>query len=135
MEDFEIGSEAKGMPCKHKFHHACIVPWLELHSSCSVCRFQLPSDNSKIEANGGRNNEERERERVGSLQAQNNSRIGVVEDKTGNGRRFLIPIPWLFDGLPFSSGSQSGGTLASPALPGSESSQGRRDENLNFVFF
>ncbi|CAN1245672.1 E3 ubiquitin-protein ligase SIRP1 [Linum grandiflorum] len=43
LEDFELGSEAKEMPCKHKFHEGCIHPWLELHSSCPVCRFQMPT--------------------------------------------------------------------------------------------
>lgn len=42
LEDFEIGTEAKEMPCKHKFHGGCILPWLELHSTCPVCRHQLP---------------------------------------------------------------------------------------------
>ncbi|XP_072954959.1 E3 ubiquitin-protein ligase SIRP1-like isoform X2 [Typha angustifolia] len=36
LDDFEVGSEVKEMPCKHKFHTPCILPWLELHSSCPV---------------------------------------------------------------------------------------------------
>ncbi|CAL5354289.1 unnamed protein product [Camellia sinensis] len=56
LEDFEIGTEAKEMPCKHKFHSGCILPWLELHSSCPVCRYQLPSDESKFDSDGSRNN-------------------------------------------------------------------------------
>ncbi|XP_006650785.1 E3 ubiquitin-protein ligase SIRP1-like [Oryza brachyantha] len=47
LEDFEMGTEAKEMPCQHKFHSQCILPWLELHSSCPICRFQLPSEESK----------------------------------------------------------------------------------------
>ncbi|KAG8061469.1 hypothetical protein GUJ93_ZPchr0003g17680 [Zizania palustris] len=47
LEDFEMGTEAKEMPCQHKFHSHCILPWLELHSSCPICRFQLPSEESK----------------------------------------------------------------------------------------
>ncbi|KAG0467445.1 hypothetical protein HPP92_018411 [Vanilla planifolia] len=55
LEDCEIGMEAKEMPCKHKFHTGCILPWLELHSSCPVCRFQLPGDETKTSsrAEGG----------------------------------------------------------------------------------
>ncbi|CAF1934975.1 BnaC05g39950D [Brassica napus] len=43
LDDFEIGVEAKEMPCKHKFHSECLLPWLELHSSCPVCRYLLPT--------------------------------------------------------------------------------------------
>lgn len=48
LDDFDVGSEAREMPCKHKFHGDCILPWLELHSSCPVCRFQIEADESKI---------------------------------------------------------------------------------------
>nr|VDC93604.1 unnamed protein product [Brassica oleracea] len=44
VKDLEKGSEAKEMPCKHKFHIQCIVPWLELHNSCPVCRYVLRPD-------------------------------------------------------------------------------------------
>ncbi|OVA13249.1 zinc finger protein [Macleaya cordata] len=56
LDDFEIGTEAKEMPCKHKFHSGCILPWLELHSSCPVCRFQMPTiDGSKADEDGSEN--------------------------------------------------------------------------------
>lgn len=51
LDEFEIGSVAREMPCKHKFHSGCIMPWLELHSSCPVCRFQLPVEETK-DSNG-----------------------------------------------------------------------------------
>ncbi|KQK21885.1 E3 ubiquitin-protein ligase SIRP1 [Brachypodium distachyon] len=44
LDEFAAGAEAKEMPCKHWFHGECIVPWLEAHSSCPVCRYQLPTD-------------------------------------------------------------------------------------------
>jgi E3 ubiquitin-protein ligase RNF115/126 len=47
LDDLERGSQAKQMPCEHKFHSPCILPWLELHSSCPVCRFELPSEDTK----------------------------------------------------------------------------------------
>ncbi|XP_022746858.1 E3 ubiquitin-protein ligase SIRP1-like [Durio zibethinus] len=121
LEDIEIGSEAKEMPCKHKFHARCISPWLELHSSCPVCRYQLPSDDSKIEANVTRNSEGR----VGSNDAQSSSRVGT-------GRRYWIPIPWPYDGLLTSPGPQSDSISApsSEAMPGSaNAAQTDTDDN------
>ncbi|CAA7016352.1 unnamed protein product [Microthlaspi erraticum] len=49
LDDFEIGTEAREMPCKHKFHGECLLPWLEQHSSCPVCRHLLPTEDDEEE--------------------------------------------------------------------------------------
>lgn len=46
QEVFEIGGEVREMPCKHLYHSNCVLPWLELHSTCPLCRSELPTEES-----------------------------------------------------------------------------------------
>lgn len=43
-EDFVVKDKAKQLPCKHLYHEACVIEWLERHNSCPVCRFALESE-------------------------------------------------------------------------------------------
>ncbi|XP_042023298.1 E3 ubiquitin-protein ligase SIRP1-like [Salvia splendens] len=77
LDDCDEGAHLKEMPCKHKFHEMCIGPWLDLHSSCPVCRYQLPADDSK-------------------LVSDNSTPDNRISD---NGRRFSVPLFWPFTAL------------------------------------
>ncbi|WOK93646.1 hypothetical protein Cni_G02346 [Canna indica] len=123
LEDFEVGAEAREMPCKHVFHGECILSWLELHSSCPMCRFQLPADETKVpnaDGNGGSNRAEE----------GNGGDPSGDDSSRASGRRFWVS--WPFSGL-FSLSStvasqrtgndSSSPTSSSPAVGGSEASE------------
>ncbi|XP_014322668.1 E3 ubiquitin-protein ligase RNF126 isoform X4 [Myotis yumanensis] len=45
-DDYELGERVRQLPCNHLFHDNCIVPWLEQHDSCPVCRKSLTGQNT-----------------------------------------------------------------------------------------
>ena len=103
LDECEVGSQVKEMPCKHKFHTNCILPWLQLHSSCPVCRYQLPTDDSKLlshpsSSSSSTANHNHDNDNDDNNNNNNNNGPGI--------RRFSVPLLWPFTTLFSSSTSQ-----------------------------
>ncbi|XP_063718263.1 RING finger protein 150-like isoform X2 [Symsagittifera roscoffensis] len=38
IDDFQYGDAVRELPCSHKFHRACVDPWLVSHYNCPNCK-------------------------------------------------------------------------------------------------
>ncbi|KAK0639311.1 hypothetical protein B0T16DRAFT_463002 [Cercophora newfieldiana] len=52
-EDFLVGEDVRVLPCDHKFHPACIDPWLiNVSGTCPLCRLDLRPEGEKGTTDG-----------------------------------------------------------------------------------
>ena len=54
------GQDTILLPCGHMFHDKCVTKWLEIHNTCPLCRFELPTDDAEYERQRNQRNQQRE---------------------------------------------------------------------------
>ena len=75
-EEFIIGDNLIDLPCKHYFHKDCLIPWLEQHDSCPICRFELKTDDIDYE--------NMKKEKLKRQQNNNNDNNSDISDNSTN---------------------------------------------------
>lgn len=43
QDEYALNESIIRLPCRHIFHEACVLKWLEKHRTCPMCRYEFRS--------------------------------------------------------------------------------------------
>uniref|UniRef100_A0A182JW09 RING-type E3 ubiquitin transferase n=1 Tax=Anopheles christyi TaxID=43041 RepID=A0A182JW09_9DIPT len=120
FEDFVVGESVRKLPCLHVYHEPCIIPWLELHGTCPICRNSLSPEESHAGAQTQDNSQSP------SEHSQQSSQQQAASQSDSSGRqnsnfltftiRMLIGRPIGTGGKPAASCTQRTNTSPHPLI-------------------
>lgn len=83
-ENYKVDDTICKMPCEHIFHEDCLMPWLNQHNSCPVCRYELPTEDKDYEE---RKAQVRRQMRRGSQEGLGNNQTARSHSSNNHPRR------------------------------------------------
>ncbi|KAK2713667.1 E3 ubiquitin-protein ligase RNF126-like isoform X2 [Artemia franciscana] len=130
-EDYKLGESVRKLPCEHLFHNDCIVPWLELHGTCPVCRKSFVEEGESRGSDGpSTSSSSSSSTEAGSSRGSNNGE-SLWSRRSSNAGGFLQSLFGSLSNLTSGRGSQSSNNQSNPNQPSSESASQSRESPEN----
>jgi len=92
LDEFEQNEKVRVLPCSHRFHEPCLIPWLtERHASCPLCKFDVLQYIMDNEENNDDTNTAKDGQAI-AIESADGSEEGGVERNNVPASRASSPV-------------------------------------------